>query len=346
MARTIGDFLLQKELSVHWVTSSPEQQAELRQRIEKARRRTAKFFPERLGQFDADCHLLASGDIPLPDVIIESTHESLLKKRQVFASLSHLITEQTLLFSNSSSLLPQTLHPHCLGAHFFYPVQLTGCIEMIIPDACSDQRRDESLQFFDENSLDVFEQNENNAFLINRLLLPLQSACLRALQDGFSAAIVEEASKSELIGLGQLSMMDTIGLDLIHVASMNYRNLFETVTQAEHDLPISGLAKLLQIGKMGKKNSNGLLSGSDLPWSGRESSEEERRNLQEHLRVTLKKTCLRELCLNNISLDQLQMICERIFQAKGFSKTFFTEKMMKAAEATGNSKRPLSTVTL
>ena len=82
MAWNIGDFFLEKGLSVHWVTSSPEQRAELLQRIAKVRRRMAKFFPERLGQFDADCHLLAADSIPLPDVIIESTHESSAKKKR------------------------------------------------------------------------------------------------------------------------------------------------------------------------------------------------------------------------------------------------------------------------
>jgi 3-hydroxyacyl-CoA dehydrogenase len=341
MARNIGDFFLEKEFSVHWVTSSPDQQAELLQRIAKTHRKTAKFFPERLEQFNADCHLLTADNIPVPDVIIESTHESLQKKREVFTSLSPLITEQTLLFSNSSSLLPHTLHADCLGAHFFYPVQLTGCIEMIVPGTCSEQRQQESLRFFSENGLDIFVQDDQTSFLINRLLLPLQSACLLALQAGFPVQIVEEASKSELIGLGQLSMMDAVGLDLINTAAVNYRSLAETAVQADHDLLITGLAKLLQIGKMGRKNGDGLLSGSDLPWPSRKISDEEGRNLQKHLGMTLKKACLREYCRGNMTLDQLQMVCERIFQAKGFSRTFFNGQTGEMTASTGNQERPL-----
>ncbi|MCJ7601698.1 MAG: 3-hydroxyacyl-CoA dehydrogenase NAD-binding domain-containing protein [Desulfobulbaceae bacterium] len=334
MACNIGDFFLEKGHCVHWVTSSLEQQAKLKQRIAKAHCRTAKFFPEQREQFNADCHLLTAGDIPTPDMILESTHESLQKKREVFSSLSHLVTKQTLVFSNSSSLLPDTLYPDCLGAHFFYPLQLTGCIELIIPKTCSEWRRRESIQFFQENGLDIFVQDEKTAFLINRLLLPLQAACLQALQDGYPAPVVEEASKSELIAFGQLSMMDTIGLDLIHTAAINYRNLPDTVLP-DCDLLISGLEQLLHIGKRGKKGGNGLHIGAHLPWPTREVSAEEQKALREHLGSTLKEACLREYHRQSISLDQLQMACERIFQAKNFPRSFFTEV---TGETAGNER--------
>ena len=337
MAWNIGHFFLEKGLSVHWLTSSPEQRAEFLQRLTRARRRMARFFPERLGQFDADCHLLASDGIPLPDVIIESTHESSVKKKEVLASLSHLITERTLIFSNSSSLLPRTLHRNCLGAHFFFPVQLTAFIELIIPETCSEQRQRESSRFFYENGCDVFEQDEKNAFLVNRLLLPLQAACLGALQDGYPAKVVDEASKSDLIGLGQLSMMDAIGLDLIHTAAANYLNIAEKTVQADHDLLISGLERLLDLGKRGKKNGDGLLIGRDLPWQNRKVSAVERQNLQKHLGDTLKEACLQAYRRQYITLDQLQIVCERIFQARGFSGMLF-------AGTTGKNKKHPSIV--
>jgi 3-hydroxybutyryl-CoA dehydrogenase len=323
MAWNIGEFFLEMGFSVHWLTSSPEQKTELLKRIAKARHRRERYAPDQLGRFDADCHLLEEGNIPHPDVIIESTHESLTKKREVFTSLAHLITERTLIFSNSSSLLPQTLHRNCLGAHFFYPVQLSACIELIVPKTCHEQRLRESLRFFRENGCDVLEQDDKSAFLVNRLLLPLQAACLQALQDGFPAMVVEEASKSELIGIGQLAMMDAIGLDLIYNVVGNYWDLSESAGHV--DLLISGLGQLLRIGKKGKKNGDGLLIGRDLPWPIKNISVKERENLQNHLANTLKEACLQEYCRQRITLDQLQMVCERIFQAKGFSGMFSAE---------------------
>ena len=338
MAWNIGDSFLNKGFSVHWLTSSPEQKDALLHKIAKARRRTATFFPERLERFDAGCHLLNAADIPLPDILIESTHESLSKKREVFASLSHLITEQTLIFSNSSSLLPQTLHSNCLGAHFFYPVQLTALVELILPRSCGEERRRQSLNFLQENGLDVLEEDVENAFLVNRLLIPLQAACLRALQDGYPAPVVEEASKSEMIALGQLSMMDAIGLDLIHSAVCNYRNLPESVDPADQNIVISGLTGLLSTGKKGKKNGDGLLRGDALPWPVREVGPAEQQHLRGHLCHTLRQTCMQEYGRKNITLDQLQMICERIFMTKDFPRTFFTEPTGDPA-GTGNDNR-------
>jgi 3-hydroxyacyl-CoA dehydrogenase len=323
MAWNIGDFFLERGFSVHWVTNSPEQKTELLKRIARARRRSERYTPDQPGRFDADCHLLGEGNIPHPDIIIESTHESLPKKRAVFASLARLITDRTLIFSNSSSLLPQTLHPNCLGAHFFYPVQLTACVELIVPETCHEQQLRESLRFFRENGCDVLLQDAKSAFLVNRLLLPLQAACLRALQDGFPATLVDQASRSGLIGIGQLSMMDAIGLDLIHTAAGNYRALAESV---EHiDLLISGLGQLLRIGKKGKKNGDGLLIGRELPWPTRKVGMEERKSLQKHLEYTLNVAILQEYRRQRITRDQLRMVCERIFQARRFSGMFLTE---------------------
>jgi 3-hydroxybutyryl-CoA dehydrogenase len=322
MACNIGDFFLEKGFTVHWVTSSPEQQNMLRERIARIRRRTAKFFPEKERVFNADCHLPGTDDIPIPDVILESTDESLPKKKAVLASLAPLISGHTLLFSNSSSLLPGTLHQDCLGAHFFYPVQLTACLELIVPASCSEARRIKSLGFFREIGYDILEEDEKTAFLVNRLLLPLQAACLRALQDGVPAPLVEEASRSELIGRGQLSMMDAIGLDLIVAVVRNYRQL-DTAAHPDCDLLITGLEKLVRLGKQGKKNGDGLLAGSALPWPEKDITTRERQNLQRHLAETLKKACLREYRRKNIALEQLQIVCERIFQASDFPRTFF-----------------------
>jgi 3-hydroxyacyl-CoA dehydrogenase len=325
MAWNIGDFFLEKDFSVHWVTSSPEMKTELLKRIAKARRRRDRYTPDQLGKFDADCHLLDERNIPHPDVIIESTHESLTKKKEVFAALADLMTDRTLIFSNSSSLLPQLLHPNCQGAHFFYPVQLTACIELIVPETCPEQRLRESLRFFREIDCDILKQNAKSAFLINRLLLPLQAACLQALKDGFPATAVDEASRSDLMGIGQLEMMDAIGLDLIHAAAGNYRDLSESAEHMDHDLLISGLGQLLRIGKKGKKNGDGLLIGRDLPWPIRKAGADEREKLRNHLANILREACLQEYNLRHITLDQLRMVCERIFHAKGFSGMFFAE---------------------
>ena len=255
---------------------------------------------------------------------MESTDESLVKKRAVFTTLAPLITERTLLFSNSSSLLPGSLHRNCLGAHFFYPVQLTACIELIVPETCGEDRRRKSLGFFREIGYDILEQDEKTAFLVNRLLLPLQAACLQALQNGFPAPMVDEASKSALIGIGQLSMMDAIGLDLIHTAAINYRNLPDTNIQA-CDLLISGLEQIMAFGNRGKKKE-GLLTGAHLPWPTGKAGSEEALALRKNLGATLKEACLHEYRRKSISLDQLQMVCERIFQAGNFPASFYTQE--------------------
>jgi 3-hydroxyacyl-CoA dehydrogenase len=326
MACNIGEYFLEKGHPVHWITGSVEQQVRLRQRIAKVRRRAEKFFPDHNRQFNGDCHLLTDTDIPVPDIVIESTSESLQKKKVVFSALSPLLTDQTLLFSNSSSLLPDTLHPNCLGAHFFFPVMLTGLIELIIPDTCTKQRCNDSIRFFQQNGYDIFVQKKQNAFLINRLLLPLQAACLQALQEGYPALLVEKASQSELIGWGQLSMMESIGFDLLYAAAANYRDFSETATTVDIDRFLSGLEKLQQRKKERKKTTDSIPLDPDLLWTTNEIRANTYHGLQQHLGDTLRKSCAQALYRHQINLDQLQLVCERIFLAKGFSKAFFAEQ--------------------
>jgi 3-hydroxyacyl-CoA dehydrogenase len=326
MACNIGEYFLEKGHSVHWITGSIEQQVLIRQRIAKARRRVEKFFPNQNGKLHGDCHLLTDTNIPVPDIVIESTSESLQKKKMVFSALSPLLTDQTFLFSNSSSLLPDILHPNCLGAHFFFPVLLTGLIELIIPEVCVKQRCNDSIRFFQQNGYDIFVQEKQNAFLINRLLLPLQAACLQALQEGYPALLVEEASRSELIGWGQLSMMESIGFDLLYAAAANYRDYPETATTVDIDQFLSNLEYLLQRKKEQNKITDSILLNPDLPWTTSEIRANTYHDLQQHLGDTLRKSCAQALYRRQIHLDQLQLVCERIFLAKGFSKAFFTEE--------------------
>ena len=322
MAVNIGLFFLQKEHPVHWLSHSTEQLEKIEKILTKTEKRIKRFFPEKLTSFTASCSLYIS-DIPQPDIIIESSRESLKDKRRIFDSLSRLINDRTLLFSNSSSILPQTIHPQCLGAHFFFPVELTTLVELI---ACGRQEQDryrQCLHFFEENNLDVIKQDEHSAFLINRLLLPLQVLCFEALQCGFAPDDVEGASKSELISFGQLSMMDSIGLDIVMSAAMNYQTIDSTILNPDFNTLISSLDQLLKMGKLGTKNKNGLLMGDPLPWPLNENNKKKLHSLHKQFKQLLEDSCHEVIRQKKISKEQLRMSLDRIFHATALSDDLF-----------------------
>ncbi len=314
MARDIGSFFLEREMAVFWVTRSKTQKEKIDSHLARLQRRRQRYL-ENSPLLTTGCYLIEDKEIPDVEIIIEATEEALDTKQTVLQALSSLITEKTLLFSNSSSLLPEAIHPLCLGAHFFYPITLTGLVELIIPKGCSPEKRVNSLQFLGGNDLDILEQSSHHGFVINRLLLPIQAACFQALRSGFAPSVVEGASQSQLISHGQLSLMDSIGLDTIHYAAIQYSKIASTPA-IEAMLP--SLKELLDLGKNGKKNGNGLLIGSQIPWPEQSKSDQEVSELQVQLQALLQRSCDQALERDEITAKELELVIERIFGGAGF----------------------------
>ena len=81
------------------------------------------------------------------DVIIEATNEILEKKQQSFKAIEQHISSGTLLLTSSSSILPGQIRSGCMGIHFFYPVELTGVVELIAESATPKERLEQLKSF-------------------------------------------------------------------------------------------------------------------------------------------------------------------------------------------------------
>lgn len=322
MAVNIGLYFLHKEHPVCWVSHSAGQVDIINKILQKAKRRIDKFLPEKSQTFEASASLYGS-EIPKPDIILESSKESLEQKRSIFSSLAHIIDDRTLLFSNSSSLLPEKIHCRCLGTHFFFPVELTGIVELIACSAAEQPQYNQSLAFLRQSGFDVIEQDDRSAFITNRLLLPLQTAAMTALRDGYCDKDIDTISKSELISFGQLSLMDSIGLDIVRSSAINYKTLESTVLNPDIDLLISCLDRLIKSGKLGKKNCNGLLTGTPLPWTGTEKSNKLLHSLSKQFKQLMKKGCFDALEKELITKEGLSMVLNRIFHATNIPDNLF-----------------------
>ena len=75
------------------------------------------------------------------DVVIEAVFENMEAKKELFAKAAAAVSDDCLLLTNTSSLdIPSVFAdiPHkerCFGMHFFYPVKLTGFVELnILPE--------------------------------------------------------------------------------------------------------------------------------------------------------------------------------------------------------------------
>jgi 3-hydroxyacyl-CoA dehydrogenase len=264
MARNLGLYVASRGFAPSFVSRSPERLQALQ---DWARKRLRRFSSAGLGPETASFHLAGSTDLPAAELVIESVEEDRAAKQKALASLPAQLLEQSLVASNSSSILPSELHPQAFGLHFFYPVELTGFVEAVVPAGFPEAKRQRFTALCAELGLQALEQSEARAFGVNQLLLPLQNESALALEQGASPSDVEQASGFGLLGAGQLSLMDAVGLDVVLAAAMNYLGRMAP-ERARAFAPLTRVLVQLQgQGKRGAKNGDGLLCGSPLPYA-------------------------------------------------------------------------------
>jgi 3-hydroxybutyryl-CoA dehydrogenase len=257
MARNIGMWFVRFGHRVTFFPSTERQSEECRLFVQKKFKRLQDLLGGSLPQ-PRVCLPDAAGAEAF-DIVVEATSESLEIKQRRFSDLSPMITPRSLLCSASSSILPSRICPDCCGMHFFYPVEMSGFVELI---AATTTPRDsmERLQSFAAScDLEYVLENEESAFCANRLLLPLQAEAMRMVQMGFAAADVDACTVSELLPLGQITLMDIVGLDVVYAGVRNYVLMLPPHEQADFEPLADGLKSAIDLGKRGQKNKNGLL---------------------------------------------------------------------------------------
>lgn len=308
MGRDIGLWCLGHGFDVTWLSRDAG-------RLEAFRGRLARDL-RRLADADTPPGKAAFGTVDAPafaaepEVLVETTVEDAAVKRALLATLEPALGPRTLIVSNSSSLLPSALHPRCLGAHFFYPIALTGLAEAVVPAGTPPDSRDRLHAWLAALQLTVLAQDERTAFAVNRLLLPLQNECFRLLARGVDPEVVEQATEA-VLGTGLLAFMDAVGLDVTAAAVAAYRGRMEPGVAADFAPLAEGLDRLLAGGKQGRKNGDGLRCGASLPWTPRAGAEEA--SLRDTLAALFRRTCRRAIMAGEVDIAGLNVALSALF---------------------------------
>ncbi|HOS01635.1 MAG TPA: 3-hydroxyacyl-CoA dehydrogenase NAD-binding domain-containing protein [Candidatus Hydrogenedentes bacterium] len=261
MARDIGFYFVRRGHRVTWASQSHERLVALGDWFRKAVRRATRVDPD-FGPADARfCVASGVGAEPV-DVLLECTVEDIATKQAFLHAIRGVVSDNTLLVSNSSSILPQEIHPDCLGFHCYYPLEMTRFAEIIVPSNAPASLRSRILDFAAESGLECIEEDNDSAFIVNRLLLPVHAECFRLLLSGIHPVLIDAATISPLSSVGQLSLMDAIGLDLIHASAVRYLDRMPHDEIWPYAPLIEGLERALPLGKRGIKTGNGLLCGA------------------------------------------------------------------------------------
>ncbi len=262
MARNIGMHLLRCGWDVTWASRDPGRLADLER---WAGRRSMSLG---VGRSRAGFVLAGVPGMPEVDVLVESIEEEAGAKAALIEAIVGRAPGSPAVLTNSSSILPGDIHPACAGLHFFYPVEMTGLAELVMPGRAASRAGEAARRIAETCDLDLIVETEERAFAANRILLPLQAEASRATMSGCPAGEVDSWTRSDLMGTGVLALMDSVGLDVVLPAARNYVSRMGDREAAAHAPLVECLEILVRSGKLGSKNRDGFLAGRPLPFTG------------------------------------------------------------------------------
>ena len=156
------------------------------------------------------------------EILVEASTENPKIKFEIFATVSRLLTPDSILASNTSSISITELAKHTdrpgkvIGMHFMNPVPVMPLVEVVKgldthPDTVS-----RVVEVAKELGKTPVEVNDAPGFVSNRVLMPMINEAILCVQEGVATA--EAVDQVMTLGmkhpLGPLALADLIGLDV------------------------------------------------------------------------------------------------------------------------------------
>jgi len=159
------------------------------------------------------------------DIVIEAVLEEMSIKRQVFAELAEATSDETVLATNTSSLLVSDIArdvPHServVGLHFFNPPHQMPLVEIIHHPQTSSIALAKAFATVQRLGKTAVVAGDCAGFLVNRLLGPYMNEAGFLLVESANPLAMDRAAVNFGMPMGPLALSDLVGLDVAaHVA--------------------------------------------------------------------------------------------------------------------------------
>ncbi|MBS0322165.1 MAG: 3-hydroxyacyl-CoA dehydrogenase [Proteobacteria bacterium] len=205
----------------------------------------------------------ALGDCVSTGLVVEAIVEDLAAKRKLIAELDVIVSEATILATNTSSLSITALaagsrHPaRVVGMHFFNPVPLMPLVEVVRGLATAD---DVATTVFDTarawGKTPVYARS-TPGFIVNRCARPFYAEALRLLGERAVDPATLDAVMREAGGfrMGPCELMDLVGHDVnFAVTSSVYAAMFDDPRYR----PSVIQREMVAGGRLGRKSGQGF----------------------------------------------------------------------------------------
>lgn len=196
------------------------------------------------------------------DLVIEAAIENMDLKKKIFADLDKVTPKHAILATNTSCLsiidmAMQTSRPDkVLGLHFFNPVPIMTCLEIVRTIATSDEVLEAGKEFGKGLGKTIVIAKDTPGFLVNYLLMPFLMDAIRMYEAG--VATKEDIDTAIRLGLnhpmGPLTLADLIGLDTCLFVT---GAIYEEFKDPKYNPPPL-LRKMVTAGRLGRKTGKGF----------------------------------------------------------------------------------------
>jgi len=197
------------------------------------------------------------------DWVIEATFEEQKLKEELFGQLDQLVSDDTILATNTSSipitrLAMVTNRPErVVGLHFFGPVPFMALVEVIRGKQTSSDVFDKGVEFIKSlGKTPVKVHKDIPGFVMNRIFGAAFRECVDLVAEGIASP--EDIDIGMRLGygwnIGPFEIADNAGLDTFARVGESMRALGEDHLVAKSDL----IVRMVKEGRLGKKVGRGF----------------------------------------------------------------------------------------
>jgi 3-hydroxybutyryl-CoA dehydrogenase len=198
-------------------------------------------------------------------LVIETVIEDMMIKKQVYKNIESVVTDRTIITSNTSAIPISTLQEELrqpnrfFGLHWSVPAHTTRSVEIVCGDA-SDQKQAEWLYELSKcwGKEPMLLRKDIRGFIRNRLMYALYREAFYLVENGYAST--EDVDKACRYGIGNwvnfvgcFRWMDLVGLPAFHAVM---KDLFPTLHNGT-EVPTL-IDNIIKSGGKGILNGNGF----------------------------------------------------------------------------------------
>jgi 3-hydroxyacyl-CoA dehydrogenase/enoyl-CoA hydratase/3-hydroxybutyryl-CoA epimerase len=193
------------------------------------------------------------------DFIVESAIEDLGIKRKIYQEVEAVVSNDTIIATNTSSLRISDLaeglkHPErFVGMHFFNPAPLMPLVEVIAGPKTSAETVATTIELAKRLGKVPLFTGDCNGFLVNRVFIRAANEALFLLQEGVPLEQLDKAMLAFGMPMGSCELIDEVGIDVTAKVSK--------ITEAAYGPRMATpplLKKLYEEKLLGKKSGSGF----------------------------------------------------------------------------------------